>query len=91
MSLYGQGRGGRPWRRTVDRIKLRDGYTCQMCQRITATGEVDHKVPLSKGGTDDDANLQYLCKTPCHATKSAKEANPNAKPKQACGVDGWPL
>ena len=30
-STYGQGRGGRPWRRLRARILLRDGYCCQLC------------------------------------------------------------
>ena len=29
---------------------------------------IDHYVPTSKGGTNDDANLQLLC-TPCNSTK----------------------
>lgn len=56
-----------------DRILLRDEYTCQVCGRVTAQGEVDHKVPLWLNGTESDFNRQYLCKT-CHKEKTAKEA-----------------
>ena len=35
--------------------------------------ELDHKVPLSQGGTDDRANLQALCAC-CHAMKSRMES-----------------
>ena len=34
--------------------------------------EVDHIVPLSKGGTDDDRNIRCLCK-PCHAARTRAE------------------
>ena len=43
------------------RISLRDEYTCQMCGRVTAEGEVDHKVPLHLGGQETDANRWWLC------------------------------
>lgn len=63
---------GRPWRRVVERIKYRDRYTCQLCKHITEQGEVDHRIPLSQGGTDEDDNLQWLC-VPCHKTKTHTE------------------
>lgn len=34
-------------------------------------GEVDHIVPLAKGGTNAPGNLQLLCKS-CHGTKDAR-------------------
>ncbi|MEJ7746069.1 MAG: HNH endonuclease signature motif containing protein [Luteimonas sp.] len=89
-SKYGNGRGGRPWRRIVERIKLRDNYICQLCKRVTVEGDVDHRIPLAKGGTDTDDNLQWLCRVPCHADKSAREANPTARIKVAIGLDGMP-
>lgn len=79
---------GRPWRRVVERIKLRDKYTCYVCGRVTAEGDVDHKVALSKGGTDEDSNLGYICRTPCHADKTIRDSG--GKVVKACGVDGWP-
>lgn len=89
MSRYGQGRGGRPWRRIVERIKLRDLYTCQACKAVTTEGEVDHIIPLAKGGTDDDNNLQYLCATPCHRDKTIREQG--GKPVVGCDAEGWPI
>lgn len=46
------------------RVFQRDGYRCQICGRSAqdgATLEVDHKVPRSKGGSNDIDNLWTLC------------------------------
>lgn len=89
MSRYGQGRGGRPWRRIVERIKVRDMFTCRACGRVTQDGEVDHITPLANGGTDDEANLQWLCREPCHAEKTRREMG--GRPVIGCDADGWPV
>lgn len=73
---YGQGRGGRPWRRLRDQVMKRDGHMCQceQCQgRVLIAHEVDHIVPLSQGGTDDPANLRAMHRD-CHKAKTAREA-----------------
>lgn len=80
---------GRPWRRVVERIKVRDRFRCYRCGRVTEQGDVDHKVPLSKGGTDDDSNLGWICREPCHAEKSVEDAG--GRIKRQTGVDGWPV
>ena len=74
---WGNGRGGRPWRRKRDRILKRDGYMCQCeeCRGMKRVAdEVDHITPLSQGGTDDDSNLRAIASRPCHARKTAREA-----------------
>lgn len=68
----------RGWRGVQDRnrIRERDCGLCQACKRAGKVGvgaAVDHIVPLWKGGSDDDSNKEMLC-TPCHDTKSAREA-----------------
>lgn len=76
VDRYGQGRGGRPWRRTRDRILARDGGLCVPCRtadRITVATEVDHITPLAQGGAESDENLQSIC-LPCHQAKTARES-----------------
>lgn len=64
--------------------------TCAKCStpaRPVAAREVDHIVPLSKGGTDHPDNLQGLCRD-CHADKTAIEQGKTRRP--VIGLDGWP-
>ena len=53
----------------------RDNYTCQICGRNTKEDdvklEIDHIIPVSKGGSDDRDNLQTLC-FECNRGKSDK-------------------
>lgn len=37
--------------------------------------ELDHIVPLADGGSEDESNLQVLCRK-CHKEKTAREAGP---------------
>jgi 5-methylcytosine-specific restriction protein A len=66
---------GRAWR--AKRLAyLRAQPLCRACEaegRVTAAHEVDHIVPLSRGGADDETNYQPLCKA-CHSRKTAREA-----------------
>ena len=41
---------------------------------VVAVTEVDHIVPKREGGTDEESNLQALCKS-CHSRKTAEESN----------------
>ncbi|MFN8308965.1 MAG: HNH endonuclease signature motif containing protein [Chitinophagales bacterium] len=57
-------------------IKQRDNYTCKSCSISTHTErnlllEIDHIIPLSKGGFTTESNLQTLCWR-CNRTKGAK-------------------
>jgi HNH endonuclease len=42
-------------------ILKRDNYTCHYCHRTGVPLEVDHVIPLYKGGTNDDRNLVAAC------------------------------
>jgi 5-methylcytosine-specific restriction endonuclease McrA len=35
-------------------------------------GHADHRIPLEDGGSDDDANLQWICGS-CHGRKTREE------------------
>lgn len=57
---------------------LRDEPLCRMHLSnedfpVPAT-EVDHIVPRVDGGSDEDSNLQSLCKS-CHSSKTRREIN----------------
>lgn len=54
------------WRKIRQRILERDAYTCQACGMEGNT--VDHIIPRSLKGTDDEFNLQCLC-TRCNSAK----------------------
>lgn len=73
---YGQGRGGRPWRRIRDAVMKRDQHLCQACRRdgrLTLATQVDHILAKARGGTDDQANLEAIC-GPHHEIKTRAEA-----------------
>lgn len=52
-----------PWDDLRRAIFRRDRYTCAYCghRGNSATLEVDHRLPLSRGGTDDPDNLTTAC------------------------------
>jgi 5-methylcytosine-specific restriction protein A len=62
------------WRR-IRLDHLRRHPLCIDCQRegrTVAATDVDHRVPLRRGGTNDPANLQSLCHRH-HSSKTALE------------------
>jgi len=60
------------WRRVRAQV-LAEEPRCRMCG--APASEVDHIVPLARGGTHDRANLQPLCVS-CHRIKSARARDP---------------
>ncbi|MCL2372628.1 MAG: HNH endonuclease [Defluviitaleaceae bacterium] len=55
-------------------ILKRDNFMCKICGRTASDGarlEVDHIIPVSKGGKTVDKNLQTLCRE-CNQGKKAK-------------------
>lgn len=85
---YGNGkttaRGyGYVWQKLRASVMRRDAYLCQACKaqgRLTVATEVDHITPKAHGGTDAMSNLRAIC-TPCHRTKTAREAGPGGGSK----------
>lgn len=63
---------GRSWQRKRESILLQTDCMCAICKTAQAT-EVDHIVPLEQGGSNDELNLQALCRK-CHLEKSREEA-----------------
>lgn len=62
--------------RLREKIKSRDNYTCQKCGVSTRDEahlllEIDHIVPLAKGGLTAEDNLQTLC-WKCNRSKGSK-------------------
>jgi len=53
-------------------VLVRDGGRCRKCRRAIKL-EMDHIVPLSKGGKTEESNLQTLCRR-CNRAKSWKLA-----------------
>ena len=64
----------RPWARIRLAVLARDDWKCRCCGAWGA--EVDHVIPLDRGGAVYDmANLQTLC-TADHIRKTAEENRP---------------
>ena len=81
---------GRKWMKLRDIALMRTHYRCAEClrnDRLTVAREVDHIIPLHKGGTDHPDNLEALCLT-CHEVKTAKDMGYTVK--RRIGPDGWP-
>lgn len=66
------------WHITQPRILARDGFQCQHVRQDTGrrclehARDVDHIIPHSQMGSDDDDNLEALCKYH-HGQKSGRE------------------
>lgn len=60
---------------------------CKRTGRVTIATDLDHIKPKAKGGTDEPANLQPLCRA-CHETKTTRENG--GKVRLEIGLDGWP-
>ena len=71
--------GGRCAKSFVTCEIVGNGYATHCCQwgdkpLRKAAADVDHIVPLADGGTDDEDNLQVLCKC-CHGLKTEAETH----------------
>lgn len=54
-------------------VFLTDGYQCVYCKSVGTPEnplEVDHIIPVARGGTNDPGNLQTLCRS-CNRAKGA--------------------
>ena len=58
-----------------DQVLKRDGYRCKVCGKTPDDGvrlEIDHIIPVSKGGQTTMSNLQTLCSS-CNYKKCAQD------------------
>ena len=79
---------GRALQKRRLRMYLVDPY-CNHCKHMTAHPrgyQIDHIVPLYKGGLDIDENLQLLC-IDCHDKKTLEDNRQG----RTIGLDGWPI
>lgn len=53
------------------KIALRDGYRCAYCGTESPPFEIEHVIPLSKGGNNYLTNLVFSCHD-CNTLKSNK-------------------
>ena len=59
------------WYRLLKIIFERDNYTCVYCGSVGGKLEGDHKIPISKEGTNDLSNLVTSCRK-CNRQKKDK-------------------
>lgn len=65
-----------------------------LCEDCTVKGltviatEVDHIIPLARGGKDTDDNVRSLCRAH-HEARTREQFG--FKEKSRIGVDGWPI
>ncbi|WP_079053790.1 HNH endonuclease signature motif containing protein [Streptomyces graminilatus] len=59
------------WSKRRARVLTRDRFRCQLCGAREQL-EVDHIVPVARGGSWEPDNLWVLCK-PCHKRKTYSE------------------
>lgn len=59
------------WKQISKEIMERDNYTCQYCNIVGGKLEIDHIIPISKGGTNELINLTTACRT-CNRQKHDK-------------------
>ena len=59
------------WNRLRRQIKNRDGSICYYCGEESPSGDLDHIIPLSRGGDDSPSNLTWSC-SECNQSKGDK-------------------
>lgn len=78
---------GRRWM-SMRHVVLVEEPVCRVCGR-KASAQVDHIVPLCKGGTDVRDNLQGICDE-CHDIKTSSDLGIKP-PQNKIGLDGYPI
>lgn len=64
--------GDPPSRRDIGRLLCAQNARCTYCGSLFEAGfQIEHKTPISRGGTNDLSNIQLAC-GPCNMRKAAK-------------------
>lgn len=61
------------------------GGKCACCTRKLGPADdwdIDHRIALANGGTDDDENMQVLCGW-CHGAKTSEDVSEHARGRRA--------
>ena len=75
------------WRRLRRHILARDGWECQVCGKLLGMAQVDHIIPVLKGGAvSDPRNLQSIC-VQCHAAKTRIDLGQLPDPEREAWVE----
>lgn len=82
MSALTNKGSGTGWRKIRQRIINRDRGLCQQCGN--EGDSVDHILPRIQGGTDDEENLQLLCRT-CNSSKGGRVFSTHVPPLTLLG------
>lgn len=80
---HGKGYGITPAK--YRRIAERDGYACRLCGDSGVDLFVDHELPRSRGGTDEDSNLQLACR-PCNSSKGNRTTEEWRRYQAVCAL-----
>jgi len=58
----------REWELLRGVVFERDGFVCAYCGTMSGPFEIDHVIPVARGGTSVLSNLKVAC-SPCNASK----------------------
>jgi 5-methylcytosine-specific restriction protein A len=72
-----KGRYGGAWQEIRRRV-LKESPMCEMCGRPAT--DVDHRIAVADGGTDDRSNLRSFCRS-CHKAHKAEQNRARRKRK----------
>jgi 5-methylcytosine-specific restriction endonuclease McrA len=74
------------WKKISKQVFKRDKYTCKYCNQKGGILEVDHIIPISKGGSNHLSNLTTSCRK-CNRQKKDKTVEEFVKWKKRKGDD----